>query len=438
MNGLILSDCGSVCSCGGAFKTIFNEIIKAKYPACDKCQKPPSLLRVKKSFPGKDGKVYYAWFRDNLQGNRLDSVSDCIELIGQLNKEITDPSFKLEKYNSKARECMSVENVLNEYLAHADKRFTLPQRHRLRLTKGGRRTLVSNVKNHLLPYFKERLNSKGETVTRYIDEIDKKEIIKFYDSYVRHFRARDKATGELKALLNFAKDELEYIKEVPPFPYIPRARSLTREEIPDEDTQLTIVRAIEDEFYREVWIIVASTASRPCEIIVLLAKDYNPETRELTISRHRSDGEIEEGRKSIQGHEELGVITHTVDDEAHRILVKHIEGKGPEDPIFPGRLSKFIGDTTLRKHMKMACLKLGFMYRPYAVAKHSTLNKFVEEHGYEKGVQFSKHSDIKTLKIYVKPKVKDDGFVNSNRFALGGAKKVQDEFDNVVSLSNYR
>lgn len=445
MNGLILSDCGSACSCGGTFKTTHNKIINAKFPTCQTCGNPPGKLRLKKSFPAKDGTIFYGWFRE-IDGKPLTSVMECIELIGRLNKEIMSVDFRIEKYISKAREKMTANFLFKEYLEHSLNRTTLPQKHRKHLSPGGYRKIKTNVTFHLIPYFKERTISDGSKVPWFIDEINNQKVIQqFYDSYTDRFRARDNATGELKAFLGWVMDEKGYISSRAKFPELDSAREIDEEEIPDIDIQVQIIEAIEKRKYRDMFIVAATLAIRPSELTAYHVGDVDHLNLRVKTGRHFSDGGAGferapvEGRKSIKGHEKLGVVTHKIDQYLSDLLKKYTEGRDPGEPLFKGERSKYVSQTALRDAWRAACEKLGVKFTSYAGTKHATLSSEITKHGdWDQLIRFSKHSDTRTAKRYAKNK-SEEPEISSERFVESkGAELVQADFENVISLRNYR
>lgn len=444
MNGRILSDCGSVCSCGGLFKSKKDLIIKIEYPACQSCGLPPSKLRVRKSFPNRDGSIYKKDFH-SYEGKGLRSVGDCLELIGQLNQEIHGGEFKIERYNAKAREQMSFANVAKKYLEYNEARALLPQAHDNYISPGGLRVIKTNLNSHLLPYFSFKNTNQEKKETLYIDEIGKFEIKQFHNSYTEHFRARDKALGELKTLLYFAKNELEYIKEVPKFPEIKQAKSLRAEEIPDLDVQVKIISAIDNELYRDMWILTASIACRPSEIRALHVGDVDFFKEKITIQRHFSEGGKGSdklpipGRKSIKANEELGIITHKLDAFLMTMLFKYTANRNSDEPLFKST-NGYVSATSFRDSWNKARKKVGEKVTGYVGTKHASLSEFVTRTGdWNKAIKFSKHKDEKSLKRYAQDKSEDFDFVNSDRFSLvgNGGQVVGDVFNGDVISRNH-
>lgn len=441
MNGLILSDCGSVCSCGGEFKTKNDIVTKIKYPACQKCGMPPVKLRVRKNFPSPSGKVFKKDY-SSFNGKPLDSVMSCLELIGQLNKEILSTDFKIEKYSSRANELLSFENVANKYLKTSKERLAFPQEHDDYLSPGGYKTIKSNVDNHLIPYFKERISyddtGKEVRIIRYIYEIDDDAIVEFQKSYLSKFRARDKALGELKALLNFAYRK-KLISTKPNFPKIKRAREIAAREIPNLDVQEKIIWAIEDQQYQDMYILTATLPCRPCETCAFHVEDVDFLRGGIHIKRHFSGSVLIPGRKSIKAHEELGEVFHRLDKDMMDRLEKYTVNKLPGDPLFPGKISRYVALTTFREAWQKARTLVSETVTSYIGTKHATLSDFRTRFGAEGLAKRSKHKDEKTALRYGKDKNEDNELISSERFALkkSGGRVVGEILGSGLVAYNY-
>ena len=435
MNGLILSNCGSACSCGGKFKTFHCKITKLSYPLCDKCQSTPKKLRIKKNMPDSEGKVEAVYFY-SYNGKPLTEISDCVELIGNLNQDIHSPGFKIANYSAKHRKALKFSSVADAFIEHANKRNQLPDTHDEYLGPKWHKERLRYVKDHLKPYFGEEP----------IDQIDKHKVHTFFLSYKEKDRTRNLATGELKALLNFAKDDLDLIDRVPAFPPLKRAKQIKANQIPVAVIQAKVIQNIKSQKYRDFWTLTAALAKRDCESRAWKVRDYvtrhsiveggSFETKKcLVTERHLSYGVNGEvligGRKSINSNEELGIVEDYLDDFLIEIIERNIQNKGPEDFIFSGDLVPKMCASTATKQWNKSCRELKLKIRPYVGTKHATLTDILRRTGsMAKVVSLSRHTNEETAKIYAKLNVEDmSEIVDTSRFKMVFNRCVENSTD---------
>jgi integrase len=419
MKGAIKAAKGALCArCGhSSFTTVEDDFLNYKVPKCNQCQGPPSKLRVTKNIPSigrENSSVKNDYYRD-LDGNLLTKISHALALIGKINDDLKDGTFKPETYDVKSKQRLEFSNYAKEYIEICNNRLTYPNGHDFYLSPGAHKEKKRLINDELAVYFKKTL----------ITKIDKFQIQQFNRSYVTKFRTRDLAMGELKTMLRFAFNELGLIEKIPAFPKIPKARKRKSYEVPSKEMQIKIINAIDDTTYRAMAIVESVLIKRPGETRAYKVKDVCLTQKEIQTRRHFSKGEngevLIDGRKSIGLDDELGSMLNKLDKRLIEILTPFVIGRDPEDFLFPGKVNAHVSGMAYWEAIKRACKKLKVNYSPYAVTKSASLTDHVKQGGSMESAQaMAGHKNSQQTETYVKISAIDTvGMIDSSVFEWG-------------------
>lgn len=415
MKGTVKAAKGAVCSkCSrkDCFANSYDEVVGHSIPRCIHCNGVPLRLRVVKVIPTEEGSRTVDIHRDD-SDQLLTKIADALGVLGQINKELATGTYRPEKYDSKAKEIFKFKNFADKYIESFRACTRLPEEHDDFVSPGGLRNKINSV-NKLKEYF-------GDQDIR---EINKFTIIEYYRSFMEKFRTRDLAVGELKTMLRFAHFEMGILPDLPVFPILKKARIKRADEIPTVETQGAIILNISNEQYRDMWILTACLAKRPCEVRAFQAWDVDFFTKTITTARHISKGEagtgdqIIGGRKSIKTSEELGIVVDPIDDYLLNMLAKYTAGKQGEEFIFPGTYKSFVSEDALNAAWRASCAQLGVRVKPYDGTKHATLTEMLRlSKDFASTKNFSNHTNVITLQRYAKSRAEDKrGLLDTTRF----------------------
>lgn len=405
MKGTIKPAKGGLCSkCNGSdFKNAYDDIVGYSIPRCQGCQGLPTKLKVVITIPDNEGKGVPVDLYRNVDDELLTKVSDALALLGTIHKELKIGTYRPEKYDHKAREVYKFNNFADKYIADAVHRSKLPEDHDDYISPGGLRNKLNSIKK-LRKYF-------GDTKITDIEDLQIKE---FNRSFLDKFRARDLAMGELKTMLRYAHRELRILPSVPPFPRIKKARVKRYEEIPTVEIQAAIILNIPEEKYRDMWILTASLAKRPCETRAYKVMDIDFRNKTIRTARHISKGPkgmgdiVINGRKSIKACEDLGIVIDPIDDFLIEKLTKYTANKSPDDYLFPGHVNDFVSEDALNTAWRKSCARLKVKFKPYDGTKHATLTELLKTSGdFGLTKNFSNHTNVLTLQRYVRSRAED-------------------------------
>lgn len=271
------------CSCGGEFSKRL-KLLKIKkevsYPACNSCNRPPHLLRIKARVIDLQGVKKYVYIRYNQYGERLNDIDDCFLVLKKIDQDVDHGAFDVRAYESKkTRDSFLFKNFVQSYLGFHQKRLD-----RQEITPYGYESKVKYTK-FLVAYFGEYDISKISLPL--IDE--------YKNAFTEKYSNRDMSLGELKTILNHAL-RMEFINRVPLFE-VPNTRK--RKSIPNlTQTREEIIPAIGNETHREAIRMLANYALRPCEVRAIQYEQIDLINNTITIDRHFSKTKLLPGRKS--------------------------------------------------------------------------------------------------------------------------------------------
>jgi integrase len=416
MKGTIKSTVDSVCvKCKGKkFKSAYDDIVGYSIPRCENCQGLPSKLKVSRVIPNEKGNGELRDFYRNLKDEPLVKISDCLAVMGKLDSEITNGTYRPELYNSKSKNHFKFSIFADLFIEEYTRRTILPQGHDEFLSPAGFSRAESVIRLHLKPHFKDTD----------IREIKKYEIIAFHNKWVNKFRTRNLATSQLRTMFIYAREVLGILEVVPVFPKMKRATEKSAEEIPSIEIQAKIISNIKNNQYREMWTLIACFAKRSCEGRAWQVRDWSPKDGILTTQRHFSKGSkgvgevLLDGRKSIKKTDKKGIEYDYPDQYLSEILNRYSSGKKPTDFIFKGLKNAFVNIETLNEAWNKSARELGYKVAPYIGTKHATLSAMLKETGnMAMTSNFSGHTNVLTLQRYAQIKSEDKkSLVDTKRF----------------------
>lgn len=343
---------GGKCSCGGSYsKRVPYQYDKdLMLPVCGLCEKFPGFFVIDADSKDAHGNKTIIRIRNTKDDERLTSPDAVSYIIRVIQKELSDGSFNIRHYASKATKASFIfKNYVEEYLAHQERRLA-----REEITPKGLHDKRGLLKRELLPYF-----GKKE-----IFRIDTVEIEKFKDTYTSKLRTRDLALTELKALLNQAERD-GIITRAPKFNPIPRANQ--RDVIISKELAIKTIQAMPKEIYRDMYTLLLIYPIRPGELRALMWKDVDFIRGKITISQHFSNEVLTQGRKSIKKGKKEASITYDMGPLTKEIFLKYRTAKivSLNQFVFLSRFGRHFAEASLWEAWDQARKRVGHKFAPY-------------------------------------------------------------------------
>lgn len=343
---------GNQCPCGGLFSArIPHQDDKTiTVPKCKACDKYPALFVIDADARDINGGKIRVKIRNDQNGSRLDSIFKVMFTLQRIQEEIKEGVFDVRKYDSAlTKEAFLFKNYAKKFIEHQERRLA-----RKEITPKGLFDKQGVLRRELLPFF-------GEFELSKINHI---KISEFRDSYVKKFRTRDIALGDLKAMLNQAvKDGM--MNHAPKFDPIPRAR-MREDIIPRELAEKTIA-AIDIDLYADMYRLMLIYPIRPGELRALTWKHVDFIKGEITVAQHFSNEEVIPGRKSVKIGKKESSITWPMLPEAREILMKQrtLDITPINAFVFTGVRGGFVTESCLWHAWHRARNIVGHSYAPY-------------------------------------------------------------------------
>lgn len=378
---------GYKCQCGGVFKKRIphSDHEDILVPKCNACNKYPPVFHIDADAKDPNGNKIRVKIRNDQNNARLDNISQVIFTLQTIQKEIMEGEFDVTRYVSKeARESFRFKNYVLEYI----------KEHEARLLKGditpkGLRDKKQIINKQLVPYF------GGHDLTK----INQPLILKFQRSYIKNFRTRDLALGELKTILKQAVKDGK-LKVSPPFDKIPKAN--TRENIITLELIHETIAKIPQKLYRDMLAIMTVYPLRPSELRALRWVDVDFIKDEIHIKGHFSDEVWIKGRKSISSGKK-SELKYPLLKEIRAILNHYRASRVPmldreNDFIFKGIHGTHVQDEAFAKAWREARKVIGHEHQMYEI-RHRCLTEFGKRHKGDimKMQKFSGHTNANTL-----------------------------------------
>jgi len=377
---------GNKCSCGGSFNK--KETIKGnEVPCCELCGENPTKLRIMANVIDINGNPKRLTIRNSQMGERLNDIIDCMSVLKRIKDEIKEGIFDVRNYESKDfQESLIYSNFHSKYMELQVRRESSNE-----ITSATLLDKVSLNNTHLLPFFK---NIRISSITSI-------RINEFRDQYTGYNRQRDKALGELRVILRYAK-RIGSIREIPEFDKIKPSRE--RDKVLDIETCEKIIEEVNHPYYKKVISFLRIYPIRPGELRTLKFRDIDFIGKTLTISSHMSADKEIEGRKSSRKGEKLSTLTLPLTDEALGIINTLPIPINKNAYLFSGRGGKRLGDRTLNKYWNESQERLGLERHDLYELKHARLYEIAEmtDGDLLKVRDSAGHANIKTSMKYLK------------------------------------
>ena len=288
MGGAIYPD-QRACSCGGKFirKTFRGEV----YFACEKCDKDPTLFRIRKYMPGLNGGTgRKVDIRYDATGKRLTSIDQARAMLKYIDFELENGEIDLDNFLVKeSNNELILRNFAKKYLDH----------FRLSVERGENspstlKIYTDSINLHVLPHI-------GSMNIRHITTGTMKDLndtLKVSQSY------RKNIIGVLHSMLTYAY-ELNKIDSIPKTLKFKQMELQNPERFLTYEQQDEVLSHITNPYYRAAIIILIETALRPCDVRPLKWSDIDLERRIIRINKHTTKGnQLGIGRKSsLKAHE---------------------------------------------------------------------------------------------------------------------------------------
>lgn len=379
---------GYKCQCGGVFnkRIEHSDHEKLMVPKCNTCNKYPPVFHIDADAKDANGAKIRIKIRNDQNNNRLTDISTVIFTLQNIQKEIIEGEFDVNRYVSKdSRESFRFKNYLAHYEKLHERRMT-----RGELTPKALRDKKSLISNHLLPEFGslDLVNITRQRIALYIEMLPKRQ------------RVHDLAIGELRTIMRQAEKEGK-IKVAPKFDPIPKAK--TRKEIISYELINQTIEAIPQKLYRDMLTLMTIYPFRPSEIRALRWKDFKPTGKIMfNVVGHFSDEVWIDGRKSISDGEK-STMEYDRSERAMMILADYrasaVRTIDPEtDWIFKGIHGTHVQDEALADAWRTARKIIGHEHQMYEI-RHRCLTEFAKR---VKGnivfmQKFSGHKNVNTL-----------------------------------------
>ena len=327
----------------------FDHIFKLGF-ICKKCNTQPRRFYVDLSCKGQRIKIY-----SDHRGHPLDSYSLALETLTRVNSEIRDGCFDPSKYIKKAQMEFYTKTRLDEYLE--------------RKLKDIAPSYVSTFKKHI------------KTAKEFFGIMDVREIRKIHlVNYSESLKGKGLSPKTVKnyldtfrAFMNYLKNNLEIISEVPNFPSIEVPRPLFKW-LSIED-QAKVFNAIPDED-KPIFAFLFLSGCRPAEARALKVKDVDLQNGTVTI-RTTFSKNIERPHRKGKKSPSIVIPIHP---ELLPVLEQTIQGKTPEAYVFINpRAQRPYSQDALKRIWNNVRKKINLdkSFRLYDATRHSLASNLV-------------------------------------------------------------
>lgn len=352
----IRSDHRARCKCGGKFRNSIpmpglNENDKPyKIPACEHCNTMSHALYIDANIADDTGTVGRKKINFSQDGKRISNYLDCIYTLRRIQEALDNKTFDAKDYApKKQKEKLVFGKHLEGYLNHQIKRYEGKSHERK----------ISSATLKLKKKYITRLNDYFGTYD--IRSIKKKHIEEYKEVFPSTTGELYLTLEELRTILRKAKEK-EIIDMVPEMGKIPKTpkRQATLEELEAE----TIIKTVKDSFYQRMYQSLYLYPVRPCDIRALRWKNVDLIKGEVTFNEHISNGEPTPGRKSQIPGETYAEVTLPISPELRMIFNQQramYEVCFPDDFVFRGKRSPFVGETNFNKNWRDAAKECGFV-----------------------------------------------------------------------------
>ncbi len=286
-------------------------------------------------------------------GRPLKNYGDALSLLGKINQEIKERSFDRSHYVKSDQRKYLVENLLDKFWTAKSKEIA-PGHF------AGYRTYINRARK----YF------KGKDIR----DLRKLDLIDYRDSLAVEGKTLKNHLDNFRAFLNWAKNDLEIISEVPSFPEVSVPES--RFKWLPRDDQIKLFELIPDED-KPFFSFLMLHGCRPGEARALKVSDVDWKNKAIAISSTFS-GTVYKARRKGRGAKALILPLHP---ESWDFIDERIRGSLPGAWLFPNpRNGEAYSFQAIRKLWDRVRRKAGVskLLRLYDATRHSFASQLRE------------------------------------------------------------
>jgi|TARA_B100001971_G_scaffold202775_1_gene216922 integrase len=328
------------------------------------------------------------------QGQILDSYQRAVNLLSRVNNEIENKTFDPTNYLKCELEKFYISKLLDGFL---DSKLT------------GIKPIAPSYVRHYRRYVEIAKEHFGIKDVRDLRKLD----VANYQAYVsENYNFGNKTLKNcldiFKTFLGYAKEELELLKIVPPFPKIEVPLPITTWLTPK--TQKVVFSYVPDADKPIIAFLMLS-GCRPGEGRALKCKDVDLEHGMITISATFSDTVYRQKRKG-QGAKAATIPIH---QEIFEYIKYRVENNMPEAFVFVNATGRHYSESRLQRLWSVVREEAGLdkSVRLYDAARHSFASQLINSgvsiysvsqllgHSSTKITEKYLHSDLEKLKIDV-------------------------------------
>lgn len=349
---------GKCSGCGGnRYEKKRTREFENEIPICVSCGGHPKLFRVIYSVPiiDDDGFKKVERIKD-FKDRRLSSASRadafCSELIYFIEKdEAFDPR---ELGSEKEREAFLIKSCSDKYLSHHKASPTL--------TPAGYAKKERIVRLYIKPIFGDLTprDMKFKTIKKRIDQ-------KYLTPSVRN-----ELLKELSPFLKWASTE-GMIVGVPELPKKTKGKTFKASDFYNLKERNLVIGNIKKRSSKIAIMILANYTRRKSEVICLRWGDVNFKKREITFSRHISDGKGKTPSKELDGLKSSPESSLKYDffPGLYEMLMELTPSLNPKELIFKNKKGDYLGKNVLYESWKRSAMDL---------IERDELKRFVDLH----------------------------------------------------------
>lgn len=356
----------SKCSgCGGLqFVKKKNREFQNEIPSCLKCGERPELFRVAFSIPKIGGSGFKKIFKTTDQlGRKLDSASRadafCEHVKDLIFKSGND--FDPRSIGTKdERDFFLIKNCTKSYLSFHKKRVSKIGDNQLTPAGFAKKERICRL--YLIPIFGEF--TVKELTYRTINAILTKSDLS--DS------VKCEVIKELGPFFKWACME-GLILSIPELPKKPKSKRFVADDFYSIKERNLVIGNIKKRKIKIMIMILANYARRKSEVMCLRWGDVNFKTKEITFSRHISDGKGIIETKELAGLKSSPdkVLRYDFFPGLYEMLMEMTPSLNPSELIFKNKDGDYIGKNVLYDNWKKSALEL---------IEKGSLKKFVDIH----------------------------------------------------------
>lgn len=350
--------------CGGArFEKKRSREFDNEVPICVDCKSRPTLFRVGFVIPKIGGEGFKKIFKTtDEKGRKLDTPSRADAFCEYVKEKISlegDDFDPRELGTREEREYFLVKNCAAAYLAFHEKRT---HRKESALTPGGYAKKERIVRVHIEELF-GRFTIKELSYQVINRELAKSKVTDSIKSEI---------LKELGPFFKWACME-GLIKNSPELPKKPKERKFIAADFYTLEERNLVINGIKKRNIKIAIMILANYTRRKSEVLCLRWGDVNFKKREITFSRHISDGKGKVPSKELKGLKSSPDKTLRYDffPGLHEMLMELTPSLNPRDLVFKNKNGDYVGKNVLYESWKRSALEL---------IEKDKLSKFVDLH----------------------------------------------------------